>query len=319
MLRIKDQLLRHFASYKIIDLAIIAFVGLVSLLWFKGNYFIKTGDDFFPLDPAYLLSNLPYLWLHFYSTGVVIDSFSITNLPFYVTLSGANAIGFSILTLQKLFYYFSFTISGISAYFLTSTLLHDNKRVAGLASAFFYMMNPYSLSVIWSAHFTTMYFTYASAPLFLGLFIKGIETKQKFRYAVYLGLLELIFAPMFDDPPEAAIVLLLIPVSFLIFNTILERKNRQAILGSLQFFIYYIFLTIAVNIWWILPAINLASVRLALDTGAYSSTTVFIFGSGFSTVWNSLRLLGFYFIWPDGFLDQCMHGQQRIPPLFSYF
>jgi len=295
----KDKLLQHIIFNKriLIDLIIIALIGLISFVWFKGNYLIKTGDDFFPLDPAYSFSTTSYFWLHFYSTGLVIDSFSVTNLPFLALLSGFRTIGFSIVTLQQIFYYFTFTFSGISAYFLTTSLLRDNKRVAGLASALFYMMNPYSLSVIWSAHYTTLFFAYSSAPLFLALFIKGIMSKHPGRYAIYVGLLELLFSPMFDDPSEASIILLLIPALFLLCYIIIQRKDKTKILSAFRFCLYFIVVSVVINFWWILPAIYLGYTRFVLSTGAYSSADVLIGGSVSSTIWNSIRLLGFYFIW----------------------
>jgi len=295
----KDKLLQSISSNRkiLIDLSIIAFIGLISLFWFRGNYLVKTGDDFFPLDPVYVLSICPYVWLHLYSTGLVMDPFGISNLPFYAFLSGFNAISFSIVTLQKIFYYFTFTFSGISAYFLTTSLLTENKRVAGLASALFYMMNPYSLSVVWAAHYTTLFFAYSSAPLFLALFIKGIMSKQPGRYAIYVGLLELLFSPMFDDPSVASIILLWIPALFLFYYLIIQRKDKTRLLSASRFCFYFIVVSVVINFWWILPAIYLGYTRFALDTGAYSSSAVFIGGSISSTMWNSLRLLGDYYIW----------------------
>ncbi len=295
----KDKLLQSISSNGkiLIDLSIIALIGLIALFWFRGNYLIKTGDDFFPLDPAYIFSTTPYLWVHFLSEGLIRDPFSISNLPFMAFLSGFNAIGLSIVTLQKLFYYFAFTFSGISAYFLTTSLLTENKRAAGLASALFYMMNPYSLSVVWAAHYTTFFFTYSSAPLFLALFIKGIMSKQPGRYAIYVGLLELLFSPMFNDPTEAAIILLLIPALFLFYYLIIQRKDKTKLMNAFRFCFYFIVVSVAINFWWILPSIDLGYTKLALATGAYSSVGVLIGGSAYSTIWNSIRLLGWYFIY----------------------
>ncbi len=280
----------------LLDILIISLVGLLAVTWFKGNFFIKTGDDFFPLNPVSNFYNTQFFWLHFYSTGLILDSFSITNLPFFSILSTLNSLGFSVVLLQQIFYYAMFTLSGISAYFLSSRLLPNNNRLAGLASALFYMMNPYSLSVVWFAHYTTFFFTYAIAPLFLFLFIKGVTSKRILLYALSLALIQVVFSPIFDDPSEAVIILLFLPFMFLIGYIIIHRHDKKSLSNALRFTLLFALISVIINMWWILPNLFLAGTRFSLSTGAYSSLDVFVGGSGYSSILNSLRLLGFYFI-----------------------
>jgi len=295
----KAQLLQsiYFHKRALLDLTLIAFIGLISFSWFRGDYLIKTGDDTFPLNPTYAFYTNSYVWYHFLSTGTVVDPLALTSIPFFFCLMQLTTVGIPLVALQNVFYYATFILSGISAYLLTASLLSKNKRAAGFASALFYMMNPYSLSVIWAAHYTTLLFTYSFAPIFIALYIKGINAKEKRKYVMSIGLIELLMSPMFDDPSQAFVVLFLIPVLFFIFYILIERKDKAKVMGAFRFSLYLILVSIALNSWWILPGVYLAHVRYELSTSAYSSMSVFVYGSYSSTMWNTFRLLGFYFIW----------------------
>ncbi|MEM0314289.1 MAG: hypothetical protein QXQ41_07055 [Candidatus Bathyarchaeia archaeon] len=280
----------------LIDLMIIMLMGSISLSWFRGDYIIKTGDDFFPLDPAYASFLTSYLWVHYTSTGLPNDPLALTNIPLFILIASANTIGLHIVILQKLFYYALFTTSGISAYLFTTSLLPKNKRVTGLSSAFFYMMNPYSLSVIWFAHYTTLLLSYSIAPLLLMLYVKGINAKAKENYIVLMSLMQPLVSAIFCDPAQTLIILILASAFFILYIFV-NKKEKAKLIGILRFNLLLMISLFAINSWWILPFFYLYHIRLSRALYAYSSEGVFISGSTSSTILNTLRLLGFYFIW----------------------
>lgn len=277
------------------DLTAIALTGLISISWFGGGYLIKTGDDTFPFDPAYICSDSLYIWKSQLSTGNIIDPFTIAYFPFYAFLTLLSYIGVSLLFSQMMFYYLSFTLSGLFMYFLVTTLVNQNRSSTGLTSALFYMMNPYSLSVVWSAHYTAYFFTYPMAPLLLGLYIKGINAKRKIKYVMIIGILQLIASPMFDDPSASLVVFLMLLLYFIYY--IILRRDRANIIAAVRFSVILVVFILLIDMWWVLPGFCLYKVRYDLAQQNYSSLGVFTGGSLWSNMLNTMRLLGFYFIY----------------------
>ncbi len=281
-----------------VDVAIILCVGLLVLTWFKGNFIIKVGDDVFGLSPLNDLYRNSFIWEHNFSTGVIWYTFLLSFLPSRLSMAFLQIIGVSIVISQKIYYYVLFTASGLSMYFLSSTLLKGkNNRVAALASALFYMMNPFSLSVVWQAHYTALMFAYPLLPLILLFYIKGLHGQNKLKYAILIGIATVAFSSAFMDPPEAASAIIVCFSYFLAF-IIYNKNNKSKVKHAFQFTALALFLVLILSAWWSLPGAFYFQNHIAQanPVGSESSISQFTGGSASSTILNSFRLLGWYFI-----------------------
>jgi len=85
-------------------LILLLVLGLLPLIWFRGNYIINYGDQTLPFFPIYSLkTNIGYLWSHQYSIGLsssrIIAGFFYTG--FFALF---EALGFSLIVTEKFFY-----------------------------------------------------------------------------------------------------------------------------------------------------------------------------------------------------------------------
>jgi len=286
----------------IADLLLIAIIALFSIGWFRGNNLIKTGDDIFPINPQSTLQSVLYIWVHSESTGSVWNTFRLSFLPFVLFLTALQKIGIDVITSEKIFYYISFTLSGIFTYLLVRSMIHvKNKRIAALASAFFYMMNPFSLSIVWWGHYTAWFFAYPFLPLALLLYSKGIETCDK-KYAFLIALSQFFLMPVYASIPVFFIISLII-LSYLVFYSITNFDIKQKIIPAIGFSIFTVVISFLLNAWFFVPNLFYFMDYYSTATNAYNSiggsAAVFISGSMQSTMVNTIRLLGFYFIYAD--------------------
>ncbi|GFP19355.1 hypothetical protein HKBW3S03_00860 [Candidatus Hakubella thermalkaliphila] len=168
----------------IIDIIFFLLLGLLSLTWFKGDFLINTGDLGFPLDRISHFIQSLYIWNGSVGLGSMNPQALAGALPLRLFLAITEIVGFSVVVAEKITYYLSFTLSGLSMYFLTSTLIKgEERRIASLISGIFYMMNFYVMT--WVLPFFMLTWTFL--PLILALFIKGLRERRGFRYTFFMG------------------------------------------------------------------------------------------------------------------------------------
>ena len=132
MLVKKSFFLEHFKKYflanigTIIVLLIIGIVGLLSISWFNGNYLISGTDFSMPFDRIKSFVANFYSWDPS-SLGSANPRILAFTFPVYTYFAVSEVIGISLVASEKILFYGIFVISGVSMYYLTTTLLKKNK------------------------------------------------------------------------------------------------------------------------------------------------------------------------------------------------
>jgi len=288
--KLKAFLFEH--KNTLIDLAIIALTGLLAITWFRGNFFIKFDDSFFSLNPRDDLYRGTFVWEHVFSTGLPYPKTAL--IPYWLFTNLFELIGLSLIGSQKLLYYSLFTLSGLSMYYLSRTVLRNNEnaRVASVASGLFYMMNPFSLTIVWGRQILIV-FTYPVLPLILALFINGLNREKSFRYAASICLVSALFAPAFANV-YVAVILVMLFLYLVLF--ILMNWRKRVIRKSLRFVIPLTLVVLMSNLWWILPYIPALKPQFDASMTYSPPVETFMAASSRSSVLNSMRLLGWHFI-----------------------
>jgi len=234
----------------IISLIIILFLGLLPITWFKGDYLL-TGTDFaFPPNRQEAFQRTFYFW-DAHSLGSVNPRIIAWFIPQGLFLSFTDTIGLGLVSSQKIWFYFLFTLSGISAFFLTIVVIKGKYRyLAGLISGLFYMFNPYI--AIGVTAFPFLWLTYASLPLKFGLYIKGVTEKRRLKYIIIMCLVWWMTSSSQYVNPKYLILDLVPLVLWLAFH-VLITKNRKETLSSLKFTGALFALLGILNFYWILP------------------------------------------------------------------
>ena len=197
MVQFKQSLYSHRAT--ILAISIILIVGLISISWFQGNFLIDGIDRSFPPNRAVFFTRGFYIWDIFQLGG---ESARTTAglFPANLFLLISEAAGLSIVSAEKLWFYLLFSGSGLSMYFLATTVIGGKYRhLIGLVSALFFMFNPYTIIAI----VPQMWLYIIFLPLILGMFIKGIKEKHGLRYILLMSLIWVILSSPANIPPVA--------------------------------------------------------------------------------------------------------------------
>ena len=239
---------KKYASNSIVDIIFVFTMGLLSLGWFKEDLLVAGGDWNLLSFPDY--ARYYYIWEYGISTGV-INSRVFPLIPFSIFLLVSEKMGFSLVTTEKIIFYFIFTSCGLSMYYLTSSLVNGRiKRIACLLSAFFYMLNPYTRTFIW--HDVTLFaFLYAFLPLILAMYIKVVEKKQV-KYVILLFLALLLASPAYTNPMAIAIISILI-ILYFVYYILQKWKNISEIKLVSKFTVFTIIIFFSLSVWWVLP------------------------------------------------------------------
>lgn len=204
------------------DLLLIALLGLAPLIWFRGQPLINGADFALSLDPVNKFIRHTYAWNDHQFAGWDHTP-SIPGLfPFLAFFAFFSYLGVSVMHAERLWFALSFILPGLSMYYLTATL--DKRRVTRLASAIFYMFNPYVI-VHWHDGRVFMLLAYGILPALLGMYIKGLSKRGKsIKYAMGIALASLVLAPCGLSP--VTVVVIFIFVLYFVYHTIVTRKGK---------------------------------------------------------------------------------------------
>lgn len=233
------------------DILVILLLGILSLIWFRGNNLINGGDFGMPLDWIKYLKSMFSVWIDDYSLGGP-DYRNFALLLPYVLMGGVmQFLGFSLVFIEKIFFYVWFVGCGLSMYYLCSVL--DMRRIGRTAAAIFYMLNPFSLIIIWKISHGLIQLPYAFSPLVLGMYINGLLKKKGFSYIIFSCILWLLLVGSAYANPRMAIVHWLPIASYFLFAIIFEKNQRQFIL---KYTLGTLFVWLLLNFYWIFPFLN---------------------------------------------------------------
>jgi len=299
---------------KIFDLLIILLLGLISIGWFRKEFLIDVGDQALPLSPIEDFKKyIFYSWNSTLATGLA-NFRGPAGLFYYGFFAILEKIGLSLLISEKILFYFLFSLSGFSLYYLVTNLFNKNRKekITSIFAALFYMFNPFALFAFWR-NFTTFAFFYAIAPLILGLYIRLLNTPSRKYLLLLLLILILVFTSAAVNPAYVAILFFLL-FSYLIFFVLTNIKDKNKVKTAVTSSIFLAFLWGMLNSWWIVPLVfNLKSeITGALAIGG--GRGVFELWSSETSFLNLFRLLG---PWP--FLSFNLAGDLYFPWVLKYF
>jgi hypothetical protein len=278
-------------------LSIIGLLGLISISWFRGQYLISAVDFSMPLDRIKSFIANFYIWDP-RSLGVSNPRILAFTFPVWTYFGFSEVLGISVIDAEKILFYSIFTLSGLSMYYLTVTLLAQAslkfRYLAGLVSGIFYMLNPYVAINILPLR-QVSYIVYAVFPLILGLFIKGLNERRSFKSAVVVVFALLLATSSFVDPSFVPLTFFPMLLYFLFF--LLTNRNKASIFSAFRFVVIGLVLWLLLNAYWLIPDLSFASGELAKVAGAYGNV-----GSSFQSIIHlnsapladSFHLLGFW-------------------------
>jgi hypothetical protein len=276
----------------IISAVIILVVALISLVWFGGNYMLIGTDLIFPSNRIVTFLRTFSIWDPS-SLGSANPRMLAWSFPNGVFLAFSSAVGLSLVSAEKLWFYFLFAFSGLSMYYMVTAITKNKNRYAiGVVAALFYMFNPYIALGITAWPY--LWLTYASLPLMLGLFIKGINERKGLKYIILVNLILWVTSSSQYVNPKYVIVDW-VPLLFYLVFYLLTSKDRSESFRALRFTVFLLCLWTLVNIYWILPAISYSFQIITSPSGLYSAigrTRLADFTLNSASLPNSLRLLG---------------------------
>jgi hypothetical protein len=231
------------------DILLILILGLLSITWFRGNNLIAGGDFGLPLDWIRLFKQCFSAWGETVSFGLFLPQGVFLVLALFN--SGLQFLGFGPVLIQKIFFYLCFTGSGLAMYCLCQTF--KMPRIGRIASSIFYMLNPFSLVIIWKVSHGSIQIPYAIAPLFLSLFVWAVNSQVKISKLILVFWVFSFFAGIAYANPKFIFIHAL-PVFFYFLSIQLfdDKKRKRTLTVSLIFLIVW-FLA---NFYWLYPYVS---------------------------------------------------------------
>jgi len=284
----------------LVTVGIILLAGITVLTWFRG-FIIYHWDTVFPFNPPAMMQAFFWPWSDLISTGTTI--LSNHTLPYFALVYFLHdLLGLSLLDSQISVYYILLVMGGAAMYLffigqsIDQTRQSKELRFGALAAALVYMFNPYAMIEIWMV-FSLEAFLYATLPLFLLLFQRGLRqsTKGRIDWKMITGLagLSVFGAPVLGIPAYSIPALFGLAIFYVIW--LLYPEHLQKWKSSARFVIVAVIALFAVNIWWIYPTIFLYGTQLMRAGGASYGATGFgdlVHNSAQTDYFNVFRLVG---------------------------
>lgn len=253
------------------EICTLLFFCLVTILiWFKDKKLLATGEEgLFLIDPAKSLELYKNSWSEI-GSGLSIPGTN-TTVPFFYLEQIILKLNIPIWFFQAALFYLLMAIGTVATYFLTKNLFkvqikNNQLKLVGLISALFYILNPISLLGVWSRFLLPFIFFYALVPLFLLLYIWGLQNRRKI-FILIAPLTTLLFSFVFAAP-SLTLLLWVIPfiyslVSVFSFST--KGKLKLDLYPFIYFCLAFTF-WVLISLWWIIPFVELSKLAFAAET-----------------------------------------------------
>jgi hypothetical protein len=316
----------------IIALLIIGLVGLLSVSWFHGDYLISAEDFSMPLNRLRSFMANFYVW-DSRSLGSANPRITALTFPVWTYFAFSEIIGVSVVNAEKIFFYCVFTISGLSMYYLTTTLVHTKtakfKRLAGLISGLFYMLNPYVAINILPLR-QVSYIIYALLPLILAFFVKGLNEKRKVKFAIIAAFVMTLATSVYVDPSYLPLTLL--PLLMYLIFYILVNPTKATLFSTFKFTTLFLISWVSLNLYWLIPDAYFSSTELAKVTSAYNSIGMSFLSTvqlNSAPLLGGIRLLGYwglnsdykgapYFTWASAYQNPLLIVISFLIPILAF-
>jgi len=288
---------------KYISIILILLMSMVSFTWFEGKL-INFADFDFSIAPWLDFQKFSYVWI---DNDLGKFARNPPKFIFQIPQTTLYYLGFDVLIIEKLLFWFLIFSSGISMYLLLKYFLNHKKfsTISSLVGANLYMFNMYTFQVKWSNGYILSLFTYAILPLIFLYFLKFIQTTHK-KYIAYIGILSFIAIPSANNPAHYFPIFALIifySIYRILMNILTKRGNIKSDFSGL---IYAVVILLLVNSLWILPIfINLSTISKEVKSENLEKQIKIGSASDFVDIF---RFLGFW----------ALKGKYKGEPYFPY-
>ena len=293
---------------RIFELAVILILGLVPLLWFKQNCLIGGVDFDLPLDPIRRFIERKFTWSNMFLGGMDRANDIPGGFAFIGVQAFFRILGLSLFAVQKIFFVFWFTITGLSMYFFVSLLVSSKDKkssIIRIASSIFYMFNFYQLHM-WMIARVGEISGAILIPASLALLIKGLEKKISFWKAAFIGSIFFIIASGIGVQPPVLGVFFFSIFFYLFFHfcCLSFCAIKRDFLSNIHFFVGFLLIFFLINMFWVLPVANYI-IQSGYTSTAKSFEVFNLLGllestSRYNNFLNVFRFFGDN-IWFDGF------------------
>lgn len=228
---------------------------LIVFFWFKNGNYIAGGEaNLSTWNASKALNVYRFSWIDF---GLGYPSpFWLPRIPTYI-FTYLLSIFFNPIVVQAVVFWALLSTGGIGMYLLANFFLGSKKKWIPLLAGIFYVLNLYTQSQVWARFIFAGFFTWASFPLLLFLWIKWLE-EAKFKFLFLFALSSVIFSSAYSHP---AFILGFWSIAVL-FST-LKVCSKELKFQAKKVYLFRIILGFfawaLVNIWWIYPYIKLQS------------------------------------------------------------
>lgn len=245
--------MKRISQKRIIELLTIIILGLVPLLWFKGNNVVLGHDAGLPISPIEHFIDRFYLWTNRYGIGHD-QTYALPGLFIHGIEAMISYFGLSLQWNQKITFVFWFMLPGLTMYYLTSRLeSKTGLKFLALPSSMLYMMNHYLMQG-WFIAERTKFSLYAALPLLLAFLIDWQEKKlTTLKTGILISLTLFFLNGMASLPLFGAIIIAL--VVFLGFYFYWD-KSRKEFLRLVKLILVTIITSLALQSYWLLAYIH---------------------------------------------------------------
>ena len=203
----------------------------------------------FPRDPQQYLFQKFFVW-----NGDLYLGLSSLNNPSAIIFSFFEAEIYILFgsDAKKLSFVLLSILAGVSMYYLAS--LSSDRKVAKMASVVFYVFSLYNIAS-WETLEVARISIYATLPIVLALFIKGLE-ERSFKRIILLSVVLAISSGVGLNPSLLAVVFLLFATYtavYILSENLWKDKNR--LIDIAKYAVILISTAVLVNAYWFLPLV----------------------------------------------------------------
>lgn len=220
-------------------IAILLLNFLIFYFYFSKGSIVLGGEGNYWLDFTIYFKNFGYSWLNSMNGQIATTMSSIFSFPFILSFIKNEAVqSFLIVS-------FTYTMPFVVMYLLLVSL-DPTRRWLALLVAIFFVVNPFSVTFLnglnaWATHTLFIY------PLYFLLIFKTYEDDLKLFF--FFGLVSLVFAYTFTNPPHMVLIVLSIPFSLILVSRIKKKSIDWRLIIKKTLIVYCsLFLF---HIWWI--------------------------------------------------------------------
>lgn len=230
---------------------------LLCLIWFRNGLIFGGGEEgilFSNSTQAIKLSTT--VWIE-YGTGLPVSGW-LSRAPLMFFASSVTNFLPPFL-FQALLFFIIMLVGSLSVYYLTQELLdkYNKKFLISFLAATFYLMNPFSMSQVWSRGIIPQYISFALLPLALLLFHLALKNK-KYIFVAFITLSSIAFAYSFSLLTFIVVFWFVLGLYFL-FTVFTELQKAKILFFGIPFLFLLFFLWIITSSWWFFPLISSSS------------------------------------------------------------